>query len=97
MKFLKNAGSTVLVIAVLVGWRLYNKSADADEIKAALLDVCEQESECLAAVESHFDTCFNESYDMGGRHRAASLDGSHLSECINRHAGSNYFAYSSTD
>ena len=93
MKILKNIGSAVVVIALLVGWKLYNKSSDAADVKTALVGVCADDAACVEAVNRHFDTCFNQSYDMGGRHRSASLDTSQLTSCINQQAGSEYFAY----
>lgn len=93
MKIMKNIGSAVIVIALLVGWRFYNKASDSDDIKAALLEVCESENACLIAVDTYFEPCFDQSYDMGGRREAASLDASELTACINQQAGIEYFAY----
>jgi hypothetical protein len=93
MKFMKKFGGAILVISLLVGWKLYNKSSDAAEVKVALVGICADDTACVEAVNKHFDTCFDKAYDLGGRHRSASLDGSQLTACINQHAGSNYFAY----
>ena len=91
------AGSLLMIIAIIavtVGLKFYNKNSSHDEAKARLIEVCEGESGCVQAVERHFDQCFDSSYSMGGRRRAAKFDLDKLVKCLNDASGESYFALS---
>lgn len=91
------AGSFLMIIAIIgvtVGLKYYNKSSAHDEAKARLMEVCEGESGCVQAVETHFDRCFESSYSMGGRRTAAKFDLDKLVKCLNEASGESYFALS---
>jgi hypothetical protein len=81
----------VVTVAALLGMKFYNKASAHDKVRARLVELCEGEAQCLAAVETHFDSCFEQSYKMGGRHRSASLNFDAFVSCMNSRAGKPYF------
>ena len=89
---LRRLGGVVLVIAVVIGFKVYNKQSTFKEVKARLVQVCENDQKCIAAVETHFKSCFDSSYSMGGRRRSSELRSTELVSCINQRAGANYFS-----
>ena len=93
MKILKNIGAALVVIAVVVGFKFYNKASAEEDVRAALLEICDKDAECVSAVGNHLEQCFDESYDIGGRRRSASLDAAELTSCINKKSGAMHFAY----
>jgi hypothetical protein len=84
----------VLAVALVIGMKFFNKSSDSSEVKAHLVKLCEGDSACVKAVETHFDGCFESSYKMGGRRTAARLEADQLVQCLNRKAGEPYFSAS---
>ena len=93
MKVIKKFGISMIIAGSFLGWEFYDKSQTATKVKQSMIDVCSQENGCISAINNYFDDCFNYSYDLGGRHRSASLDGDKLASCINSKAGSTYFVY----
>ena len=75
----------------VLGLKFYNKSGTHDEMKAKLVATCATDKACVAAVDQHFDTCFETAYDMGDRRHAASLDERGFLECFNQQAGVDHF------
>jgi hypothetical protein len=45
----------------------------------------------VRTVETHFDSCFESAYKMGGRRRASRLDADQLAQCLNSKGGQPYF------
>ena len=84
-------GALVAVAAVL-GGKYYGKSSTHDEVKARLVELCEGDEACRAAVAAHFEGCFDSAYTMGGRRTASRLDLDGLVACVNRESGERYFA-----
>lgn len=93
MKFFRKIGFSIVIVSFILGNKFYTKSQTASQVKQSMISTCNQESECLAAVNNYFDDCFNSSYDLGSRRRSADLDANNLANCINAKAGSNYFVY----
>lgn len=89
---LRRLGGVALVIAVVIGFKVYNKQSTFKEVKARLVELCENDQKCLAAVETHFEGCFDGSYKMGGRRSASELRSADLVSCINQRAGVDYFS-----
>jgi len=85
------AGVVVAVVAIL-GMKFYNKASAHDDVKARLVELCEGDEECQAAVDAHYDACFDASYKMGGRRTASRLDLDALVRCVNQKSGESYFA-----
>ena len=84
---------TGLVLAALfIGWKFYNKDRAHDDIQKSLIDLCVGDDECVAAVNTHFDACFSEAYDIGGRHRSGGLNQDKFLKCFNTKAGGQFFA-----
>jgi hypothetical protein len=84
-------GALVAVVAI-VGMKFYGKASAHDDVKARLVALCEADAECQAAVEAHYDACFDSSYKMGGRRQSSSLDVDALVRCVNSKSGVPYFA-----
>ncbi len=89
---MKRLGIAVVAIAAVVGLKYYNKGAAHDEVKEHLVKLCEADARCEKAVATHFDTCFEESFKMGGRRQASRLEADKLVSCLNRRSGTPYFA-----
>lgn len=89
---LGTVGSIVIAVAAVAGLKVWNKSQAHAAIKSELVELCDGEGRCVAAVEQHFDECFEEAYDVGSRHRAAELDAWGLADCLNEEAGTPLFA-----
>jgi hypothetical protein len=60
-------------------------------VKARLIEVCESEAACVKNVEANFDTCFESSYNMGGRRASAKLKSDALVKCLNDKSAVPYF------
>jgi hypothetical protein len=84
------AGALVAVVAIL-GMKFYNKSSAHDDVKARMVQLCEGDSACQAAVDRHYDACFDSSYKMGGRRQSSKLDVDALVKCVNTRSGVPYF------
>ena len=83
----------VAVAGLVFAGKFYHKSSAAGEVKQKLLDICQDDSRCVSAVDTHYDTCFESSYNLGGRRRSGRLNGEQLTNCINEQAGEAYFEY----
>jgi hypothetical protein len=84
----------LLGAAALLGMKFYNKSADHTAVKARLVELCKGDSRCLQSVETNFEACFEQSYKMGGRRKAAQLDTDQFTSCLNSRSGRAYFSAS---
>lgn len=84
----------IVSVGLILGLKFYNKSASAHDVKARLVEVCEQDSGCVAAVDKHFEACFEQAYKMGGRRQSSRLESEQLVQCINTRAGEPYFSVS---
>lgn len=91
MKWLRTIGGIAVAAGVIFGWKFYNKFNTASEVKGKLLAVCEDNSQCVGAVNKHFDTCFEAHYNLGGRRRSGYLKGAPFTDCLNAKAGTVYF------
>lgn len=91
MRRLKNYGLGLMVAGALIGFKFYNKSETHDSMKAGLIKSCAKDAACVAAVKKHFDTCFEQTYDLGGKHRAAGIKPEAFLGCFNAQAGVEHF------
>ena len=80
----------LVVAAIIIGLKFYNKDSSASESKAHLMTLCETDQECVQAVEAHHDACFDESYQM--RRRGSNFDTAGFLNCFNSKAGKQIFA-----
>lgn len=87
MNLLKGALSTIIVLAIVIGFRFYNKNTSYNDVRAQMLEFCQGVSKCEAILKEHFDTCFDDSYSMGSRRRSGGLDSQSFVECINGKSG----------
>lgn len=94
--WLKQVVFGLIAAAALLGYRFYNKGQSHDAMKADLVKMCESEKPCVAAVNRHFDACFDNAYNMGGRRKGASFDQSQFLNCFNQKAGKTYFSVGET-
>jgi hypothetical protein len=92
MKIVRQLGSFIVAGSLVLGVKFYHKSTTATEIKESLLAICTNDSNCSNAVNTHFQNCFNSSYDFGSRRRSASVDTEQLASCLNTNSGAEYFA-----
>jgi hypothetical protein len=95
MSWQKLGGGALIFITVAgftIGSQSILKANAAKDIKAQLVGACDQDQACLSSVNAHFDTCFNDSYSLGGRRRAGRLDGNKFATCLNQKAGKDYFS-----
>jgi hypothetical protein len=91
---MKRVAGAVIGVALVLGLKFYNKNAAAHDVKARLVELCEQDSACVAAVDRSFDACFEQAYKMGGRRQSSRLESDQLVKCVNDRAGQAYFAVS---
>ena len=89
---MRRIGIWILIIAIGVGFKFWNRNSDEKKFRKEMIALCAEDPDCIEAVETHFDTCFDGSYDMGGRRRSAHLDVQKMVDCINRKAGTEYFS-----
>jgi hypothetical protein len=95
MNWQKWGGGALIFIAVAsltFGFKSILKANTAKDVKAQLVGACDQDQACLTSVNTHFDTCFDNSYSLGSRRRAGSLDGDKFTSCLNQKAGKDYFS-----
>lgn len=57
------------ILSLAIGVRVYSKSSSHDDIKTQLLTACEDNERCLDAVNTKYDSCFDNAYTMGRRSR----------------------------
>ena len=91
MNWAKKLVIALVIGAVFVGYLFYGKNQVRAEAKGQLLSLCGTDTRCQAAVNQHFDACFDENFRMGSRRRRASLDTAKLIECINQKSGYPWF------
>ena len=91
MKVLMKFAGFAVAVTIVLGMKFYNKSTTAKEVKQSMLAVCANDNQCSKAVNDYFPDCFNSSYKMGSRRRAASLDSQKLATCVNHNANAEYF------
>ena len=91
---MKRVAAVLIGVALVLGLKFYNKNAAAHDVKARLVELCEQDSACVAAVDQNFDACFEQAYKMGGRRKSSHLESERLVQCVNGRSGQAYFAVS---
>lgn len=91
---MKKLAQILLAIIIFTAIKLYNKSSANDEVKSQLLNACNGSEVCEQIVENNFDVCFDNSYSIGTKRRAGSLNAHKLSECLNSSLGMEYFSVS---
>jgi hypothetical protein len=87
----------LVAAAALIGMKFYNKASTHDDVKARLVELCAGDAECQAAVNTHFEACFESSYKMGGRRQSSRLDVDAFVKCVNTKAGQPYFVASNEE
>lgn len=90
---LKQALGGAVVIALVIGFKVYGHERTEGEARQALVENCAGDPACVQAVETHFETCFGKAYDAGGRRRRASFDAEEMVQCINSSSGVEWFVY----
>ena len=90
MKWVKAMGGIALAVGIVVGYKFYNKSQTASDVKNKLLAACAEDNQCAASVNQYFDECFNANYDLGSRRRSGDLDGPSFADCLNQKAGESF-------
>jgi uncharacterized protein (UPF0333 family) len=91
-KFALGGVAFVVITGIYVGLQQMGKANDAKKVKEELTSICADDKECVAAVNTHFQDCFDTSYTMGGRRRASTLNSEKLATCLNGKAGKDYFS-----
>jgi hypothetical protein len=92
-KFLVGAATVIAVIGVVMGSKFMAKADQAKKLEAKLTEICAGEKECLAAVSTHFQGCFDSAYDLGSRYRSGSVNPEKFTNCINTKSGAEFFSY----
>lgn len=92
MNRLRQFGGILIAIGVVVGLKFYNKSSDHDDIRAQLVVLCESDKDCTAAVDQHFDSCFDDNYSLGGKRRSGGLNQEAFLSCFNTKSGKVHFS-----
>lgn len=90
----KRLGGILIAVAAIVALKFYDKVSARDEMLTKLTGVCEKDAGCMAAVNQHFDSCFEDNYDLGSRRRASSLNTTGFLSCFNQRAGTQHFSVS---
>ena len=88
MKLLKKSIGVFGVVLIVLGVKFWNKSSSYNDIKAQMFDFCEGAAQCETVLNKHFDSCFDNNYDMGSKSHSGGLNQSGFVQCINSHAGS---------
>lgn len=78
-------------VVAAFGFKFHSKASTAKEVKQEMIAVCSSDQDCTKAVNTHFKSCFDNSYRMGSRRRASSLDTQKLAGCINSNSGVEFF------
>jgi hypothetical protein len=91
----KRIAIAVPIFGAGVGWQYYTKGQEAVEMKAQMVAMCEGEAPCVAAVEQHAETCFNDNYRMGRRSQGVKMD--EFVACVNDHSGTQFFISEPSD
>lgn len=86
-KILKNIAFGAVAVAVMVGFKFYNKSSAHDDYLKQTLEICGDDNDCQERISQSFEKCYDSSYDLGSKRRAGHLKTQEFVECINRNAG----------
>ena len=81
----------LVTAAALIGMKFYNKASAHNDVKVRLVELCEGDNQCVAAVNTHVEGCFDTAYKMGGRRQSSRLDADALVGCVNSRADKPYF------
>lgn len=87
----------VVAIIIAIGFKFYNKSSHHDDLKENLAKICQEDQECLAAVNDHYEQCFEKHYILGGRRTSAHLNQEQFLTCFNQLAGKPIFVTKEND
>ena len=90
MQLVKKIGGGIVAAALILGLKFYNKSSSQDDMKAQLVKLCEGDSGCLANVNEHYTSCFDDNYRM--KRRGSGLNMSGFLSCFNQKSGKQYFS-----
>jgi hypothetical protein len=85
----------VLALSVFGIFAIFMAKSDASKkVREQLTVSCNSDQACLAALDQHFDTCFNANFKpRGGRYRGSKLRVVPFNACLNEKAGKDYFFY----
>jgi len=76
------------VAGALFAWQAYDRSSEAKSTKAEMIQMCDGEQPCVAAVEQHAEVCFKDNYKMGKRSGIRMDD---FVKCVNERSGTDFF------
>ncbi|MGB5634254.1 MAG: hypothetical protein WBM44_25520 [Waterburya sp.] len=91
MNPVKKVGTVAIVVTVILGLKFHSKASTAKEVEQEMIAICSSDQDCTKAVNTHFKSCFDDSYSMGSRRRSSSLDTQKLVGCINSNSGVEFF------
>jgi hypothetical protein len=91
MQRLKQFSGIILGAGLVIGLKLWNKASTHDDMKAALAQKCGGEAACTAAVDTYFDSCFDENYTVGGRRTEGGVNADGFLRCFNEKSGQSHF------
>lgn len=91
MKWIRAIGGIAVAVGLVVGWKFYNKFSMTGQVREQLLSACAEESQCVGAVDKHFQSCFDTHYSFGGRRQAGYLKGDPFMDCLIEQSGASYF------
>ena len=77
------------IAAALLAWQFYSKGEESKETKAKMLQMCEGDATCIAAVNQHAEACFDENYKMKRRNTGVDMDA--FVACVNQRSGTTFF------
>ncbi len=92
MQKAKQFTGIVLGIAAVLALKFYNKAKTQDELRSELRAKCRADATCTAAVDKHFDGCFEKGYSMGGRSTSGLVNTDKFLTCFNEASGAEVFA-----
>jgi hypothetical protein len=93
---MKRLAGALVGVLLIVGMKFYGKASAHDDVRTRLVELCAGDAQCQSAVQTHYDSCFEASYRLGGRHDGSRLDANALVTCVNRKAGEEYFTVDET-
>jgi hypothetical protein len=88
---MRRLAGAVIGVAAILGMKYYGKVSAHDNVRTRLVELCAGDSQCQTAVQTHYDSCFETAYKMGGRHEGSKLDANALVACVNHKSGEEYF------
>lgn len=92
MQKAKQFTGIVLGIAAVLALKFYNKAQTQDDLRKDLRGKCGADARCTAAVDQHFEGCFEKSYSMGGRSTSGLVKTDKFLTCFNEASGAEVFA-----